>query len=339
MLKQFFPLLLFIKYLFEKLFFKAVTMNRFYFFITILNLFIFTFSQKILIVTLSYNRADFIEIQNKTFKKFLKDDYEFVVFNDAPDLSENEKSITNICKKLNIRHIRIPQSLHEKTVSCRPLNDLKSPSNVRHANAINYFLQNLGFDHNGIVVLIDSDIFLVRPFSIVKYMEDFDLATSYLVANFNGINISYLSPHLIFFNMEKLPDKKNINFNCGNFNGFSVDVGGYTYYYLQNHPNLKISTIDNHMYSYNLFCPDFYGPKNRPDMNLPKEVQISKLSSYGFNENEIKFLQKKPDTIQYMLKCHFFHFRCGTNYDNFSKNFIENKIKLVNEYLEDILNS
>ena len=31
--------------------------------------------EKILIFTYRYNRPDFIEIQHKTFKKFLKDDY------------------------------------------------------------------------------------------------------------------------------------------------------------------------------------------------------------------------------------------------------------------------
>ena len=33
----------------------------------------------------NYNRPDFINIQQATFKKFLKDDYEYVVFNDATD--------------------------------------------------------------------------------------------------------------------------------------------------------------------------------------------------------------------------------------------------------------
>ena len=38
---------------------------------------------KVLIYTYAYNRPDFIEIQHKTFQKFLKDDYEFVVFDDG----------------------------------------------------------------------------------------------------------------------------------------------------------------------------------------------------------------------------------------------------------------
>ena len=42
-----------------------------------------TTKQKILIITHNYNRPDFIEIQSATFKKFLQDDYEYVVFNDV----------------------------------------------------------------------------------------------------------------------------------------------------------------------------------------------------------------------------------------------------------------
>ena len=40
---------------------------------------------KVLIITHAYNRPEFIPLQDITFKKFLKDDYEFVVFNDARD--------------------------------------------------------------------------------------------------------------------------------------------------------------------------------------------------------------------------------------------------------------
>ncbi len=42
-------------------------------------------SSKILIITHAHNRPEFIPLQDVTFKEFLKDDYEFVVFNDARD--------------------------------------------------------------------------------------------------------------------------------------------------------------------------------------------------------------------------------------------------------------
>lgn len=69
--------------------------------------------QKILIITHNFNRPDFIEIQHATFKKFLQDDYEYVVFNDATD-STLVQQINNICNKLQIEWIRVPlcQDIH-----------------------------------------------------------------------------------------------------------------------------------------------------------------------------------------------------------------------------------
>ena len=42
-------------------------------------------TDKVLIITHVYNRPDFIEIHAESFKAFLKDDYEYIVFNDAPN--------------------------------------------------------------------------------------------------------------------------------------------------------------------------------------------------------------------------------------------------------------
>jgi hypothetical protein len=68
---------------------------------------------KILLFTYSYNRPDFIKIQCKTFKKFLEDDYEFVVFNDARDQNMEQK-INQTCTRYGIRCIRIPQEIHDR---------------------------------------------------------------------------------------------------------------------------------------------------------------------------------------------------------------------------------
>ena len=38
---------------------------------------------KVLIFTFAYNHPDFIELQHQLFQKFLKDEYEFVVFDDS----------------------------------------------------------------------------------------------------------------------------------------------------------------------------------------------------------------------------------------------------------------
>ena len=72
-----------------------------------------TITPKVLIFTYAHNRPDFIEIQHKTFEKFLQDDYEFVVWNDANN-NNMSKNIENMSKKYNIRCIRIPQEIHDR---------------------------------------------------------------------------------------------------------------------------------------------------------------------------------------------------------------------------------
>src|ERR1700684_2505146 len=68
-------------------------------------------ANKVLIITHSYCRPDFIELHHKTFKAFLKNDYEYVVFNDASD-PHLKRKIEKTCEKLGIRCIRVPQELH-----------------------------------------------------------------------------------------------------------------------------------------------------------------------------------------------------------------------------------
>jgi len=58
-----------------------------YLFLTILLTLFTNPKDKVLVLTCAFNRPDFIELQYKTFKAFLNDDYEFVVFNDANNRS------------------------------------------------------------------------------------------------------------------------------------------------------------------------------------------------------------------------------------------------------------
>src|ERR1700742_2677888 len=95
-------------------------------------------SDKILIMTHVYCRPDFIELQAKTFKAFLKDDYEYVVFNDAPNETMCNK-IKQTCNKFGIKCITIPQEIHIN----------RDTPNYRCADVIQYSLNKLGFEFNG----------------------------------------------------------------------------------------------------------------------------------------------------------------------------------------------
>ena len=123
---------------------------------------------KILIITHAYNRPDFIELQCLTFQKFLLDEYEFVVFNDAPP-GFIHNWIKQECQSLGVCCFTIPQELHVD-----PLN-----ISERHCVAIKYSLDFVGYRHDGIVAFFDSDLFLIRPLSIEDLMSDVDIVSAY----------------------------------------------------------------------------------------------------------------------------------------------------------------
>lgn len=285
---------------------------------------------KVLIITHSYNRPDFIGIQAEMFKKFMLDDYEFVVFSDAPH-EDMDKKIQRMCARWDVTHIRVPQEIHTRPYLAREPGDPLHRPNIRHANVVQYSMDILGFDHNGPVFVFDSDMFLVRPLSMVQALEGWDIVAIPRGAD-NGVY--YLWPGCMLFAMNKLPNKRTMNFNCGTANGVSVDSGGNLYYYLNNNPTLKIRYVEE-LFSYHLFGPDRFAP-HLEDRTTSVAQQIAKLKEWGFNEKEIKFLQKKPHTISFMFDHCFLHYRAGSNYDNQSQVYEQHKMDLISDYLNDI---
>lgn len=75
-------------------------MNALFFIFALLFFFYGELPAKIRILTFHYNKPDFIEWQYKTFKRFLMDDFELIVFNDAAR-SKDEKAIQEIFERLD----------------------------------------------------------------------------------------------------------------------------------------------------------------------------------------------------------------------------------------------
>ena len=286
---------------------------------------------KVLIITHSYNRPDFIEMQYKTFKKCLEDDYEFVVFNDAREtIMVNQ--INDMCTQCKLRCIRIPQEIHSRPYLPRLPNDPLDRPNIRHANCVQYSMDILGFNHPGIVFIIDSDMFLIRRFNISQYMRDKHIAS---FIKTSGEKVWYVCPALCMFDMNTLPDKRSMNFNCGEVHGESVDSGGWTYLYLIAHPELIVARA-NATWSYQLFLANM--DINHPaDHMTSNEVKINAYRKLGFNEREIKFLLKKPDTFEFFLDNNFLHYHGGTNHNNLSSHYHDTKLRIFNELIDDIV--
>jgi glycosyltransferase involved in cell wall biosynthesis len=295
----------------------------------------FIFSQnlfpKVIIVTHNYNRPDFIALQQKCFKKFLRDEFEFVVFNDGPT-EKLAKQIEYQCQILGIACYKVPQEIHQQPYLYRdPWEDWNSPS-IRTANAIQYSFDTFAFNCDDIVAVIDSDMFLIQPFSITDYLQNYDLSA---VGQWRGSmgNIQYLWNGIMFFNMHTLPNKQALNFNCGTINGNHTDTGGYTYYYLKENPGAKILYMRDQL---DLTDGDYIANSYELEGReyLSEHEVVHALSG---NEDLLDLIRKKPDDIQFFLNYAFLHYRRGGNYHGKPNNYHRKKTAILNEFFNTIL--
>lgn len=271
---------------------------------------------KVLVITHSYNRPDFIELQYKTFKKFLRDDYEFVVFNDARD-QKSYSMIQSTCRNLNISCIPIPQEIHiGRDNPCE-----------RCADVVRYSLDHLGFNYDGKVMIIDSDMFLINDFSIDKALEN------HVVAGvFQGReHVAYLWNALVLLDMKTLPDKLSFDFNCGQVEGVSVDVGGKLYHYFKKHPEIKPLYINCYHMDY-LVCAEC---SKQARVGCRHNTEL--LESLHFNARTIQLIQSGVHNIEFLFDSAFIHYRGGGNWDQKSPDYHARKTAFLNEFMSDVL--
>jgi len=281
-------------------------------------------SAKVLIITHSYNRPDFIELQEKTFKAFLQDAYEYVVFNDARD-DGMKSAIEQTCSRLGIRCFRVPQHLHDAPG--------RQSAGHRHMDGIAYALQQIGYDYDGIVTLIDSDVFLLKKFSMEKYLEGYDIAGELQGRENGSIIIRHLSPILTLMNMKTLPNKRTLSFEGGHIHGIACDVGAHTYYYLRDNPSIKP-----------LFFTLTYIPALKIALNCLSCSNFScnncvqYLKSINFDDKMITFVQNCPDNnMEFALNNTFLHYRCGSNWNQKPGEYHNAKTNALNNLIADLL--
>ena len=173
---------------------------------------------KMKIITSVVNNPIFIEIQYYTFKKYFQGDYEFIVFNDAkdfPDFTNGnditiKRQIEDICSKLNINCINIPNAHHR----------YNSHSSSRVADSMNYIL-SYQKENPDKYLLLDSDMFLVDFFDIAKY-ENYDCAIL-LQSRFDR-QLNYFWNGIYYFDFHKMKNIELLNWNICN----GSDTGGMT---------------------------------------------------------------------------------------------------------------
>lgn len=280
---------------------------------------------KVLIFTHAYNRPDFVEIQHRTFQAFLEDEYEFVVFSDASD-PQMAHAMQAVCDKYGIECVQVPQHIHNMPYLQRWPGENYNYPTVRNVNSVMYSLRTRGFKHDDILVLLDSDMFLVKKMNIRKAMEQYDLMGLHIT--YNGY--PYIWHGLTFFNMKTLPDIDTIDFNCGRINGTPVDGGGHSHFYLKAHPDIRINFFNLH-YSPTFRCEQCRKIKSSTCTHMRKE-----LNEWGLYGDEAVYFEQS-DNSQFMYDQQFLHYRSGTNWENHNAQYIQQKTNALHTYLNAVL--
>lgn len=169
------------------------------------------------IITSVVNNPAFIELQYKSFAKYVTCDYEFMVFNDAKPFPDDtnggdsgiRQAIIDTCDKLNIKYVNIDNFRHQ----------YMKDAAIRCADSCNVMLE-FQKKNTDDYLLIDSDMFLVDYFDPQK---DFNDCASAVVLQ-KRENLEYIWNGLGYFNMSRIGDTKT-KMNWELISGLT-DVGG-----------------------------------------------------------------------------------------------------------------
>ena len=280
------------------------------------------------ITTIAFNNELFIELQLKSFQKYLIDDeYTFIVFDD----SKEEKYTTAIkqkCDTLGITYIRIDQNIHsdrnlafKNSDTCARKTMMKYNKNVDRYNIcgedqhsagychcasiqyiFNYFDENSAVHDISILFNIDSDMFLINELHVEDALRDYDMG---IVPQGNG-GVVYIWPNVFLIDFNKCKHLREMCWDgCTLYdtdgNPSSTDTGGETFQYIEKyygtHENAKIRKIEDYLITdqQNLESNIL---KDRVDDKMMEVLRsIHKLYNHQYINKQLLFCYKEKFTI------------------------------------------
>lgn len=217
---------------------------------------------KVKIYTYTHNRPDFIKLQYETIKRHVKDDYEFIVFNNerpGGDGGYDESKISEIhkiCKEIDVECIRVELDPELKYLNGIKMFEGDSYLNGNNACAYSFTWgwKNFVAKNDCLSVIIDSDMFFIRDISLNDEMKEYNFAYvpsyRYLEQYKNPENpgklaFKYPWNGIVFVKPHELNNVEDVSWGCGHVEGIAVDVGGEAYMYLErNKDKIKERYID-----------------------------------------------------------------------------------------------
>lgn len=259
------------------------------------------------VITVVVNNPIFIEIQFNTLLKFMNCDYEFIVFNDAKSFQDYsngnnyfvKKEIIDMCKKLNIKCIDIPNEHHKEKIE----------ASERTADSMNFILtyQKLNPEK---YLFLDSDMFLIDNFYLSDY-ENYDSAI--VLQSRNNFKMNYLWNGLYYFDFQKMKKINLLNWNCL----AQCDTGAMTYQWLysqiKNIPNTDEIRFSNKTFHENkIYFIKHLWSCSWDEREIPPNLKK--------NDKLYRFLKEDPRNYNDKFYCEiydnkFLHYRAGGNWE------------------------
>lgn len=189
---------------------------------------------KVSIFSFAVNDKFPIDIMHRQFKKYMKEEFEFILFNDAMD-AQMEQNINTIASYNNIKCVRVPQNIHT----------IQNPSEG-YAATLNWATHVYAPQNNcDIIVLIHTDVFPICDVNVSEILGEHTVAATTEFRIRNGIGVTYLYPALTMINMKRLNNVHELNFGLEP----GLDTGGRTREFIQKYPN-TVKFLANHQTSY-----------------------------------------------------------------------------------------
>lgn len=241
------------------------------------------------IFTYAFNNPKYLEYQIRAFKKFMVDPFEFYCIDNSKDPNISQE-LRQICINNNIKY--------EPNKSPNHITD-----GISHYSALQWSYNTLMANQNNICVLIDHDMFPIKPISILEILDGASIAG----APQSRGHVNYLHPSLIILKLNEMTNENTLSFNCSIIEGQKTDTGGEFHNYFKNNPNVKVKLL-----------PAFLINDSNNNMNLiPQECHSNYNRNYLFEIVDNKFMhtrlgsnwidiektefKKRDDLIYYIL--------------------------------------
>lgn len=287
------------------------------------------------IYTICYNTPQFIEPQFNLFKKFIVDDFEFIVFNNTMTDSkitqhniDNDTYTKKICYKYQITVIDVPSHLFGR---------MHSSSSLRAGTAIDYANQYLfaNYDTNSTFFLIDSDAFLIRPFNVEVFMSDKKISGRIQYRKGHSGTISYITNQLVIYK-PSLFNKTHFSFMPCTLDGATCDCGGPIHELLSNINSTEFINWTNILFSDKGNITQQWGTQPDNTDDFCRHFNDVNLDKY-VDEDTVILNKKYPfceifgNNVNNTL---LIHMRAGTNWIGYD---ITSRNALLLRYLSSIL--